>query len=129
MVSGSFSAVREFTASLLAASDTTNPGSLTIGHSGVEILRNKLAELYGSPVGKLPSRTVLLGANVTVIDVEECSSITIMLTLPEESDPSAGRLSVLSPLGLALLGARQGDAVGFYLGGRYNRSFVSHVST
>ncbi len=38
---------------------------------------------------------------------------TLTLAYPDEADPAAGRVSVLSPLGFALLGARVGDTVEF----------------
>jgi transcription elongation factor GreA len=50
-----------------------------------------------------------IGSRVTVeIEGEE---VTYALVGSAESDPSAGRLSIMSPVGRALVGARPGDAV------------------
>ncbi len=54
-----------------------------------------------------------LGVAVTVRDVERGRDATHTLVSASESDPAAGRLSIDSPLGRALMGARPGDVVTF----------------
>ncbi len=53
---------------------------------------------------------VQFGAVVTVVDEDEQES-TWRLVDKDESDPKAGRISVQSPIGRALLGKREGDFV------------------
>lgn len=45
------------------------------------------------------------------LDDDECQTYT--LVFPQEADVNEGRLSVLAPLGIALLGAKTGDVVKF----------------
>ena len=52
-----------------------------------------------------------LGSTVTVLDEEAGKERTYVLVAATESDPVAGKLSIDSPLGKALLGAEQGSAV------------------
>jgi transcription elongation factor GreA len=54
-----------------------------------------------------------LGVAVTVRDVGSGRESTHTLVSAAESDPASGRLSIDSPLGRALAGARPGDEVAF----------------
>ena len=56
---------------------------------------------------------VALGAVVAVRDVDSGREATHTIVSAAESDPAAGRLSIDSPLGRALTGARAGDQVTF----------------
>jgi transcription elongation factor GreB len=57
-----------------------------------------------------PSGRAYFGAWVTVED-DKGEERSYRLVGPDELDPSTGRISVESPLGLALLGRRAGDVV------------------
>jgi transcription elongation GreA/GreB family factor len=54
-----------------------------------------------------------LGVAITVRDLESGREATHTLVSQAESDPAAGRLSIDSPLGRALAGARAGEEVSF----------------
>jgi transcription elongation factor GreA len=54
-----------------------------------------------------------LGVAVTVRDLDSGREATHVLVSAAESDPASGRLSIDSPLGRALAGARPGDEVAF----------------
>jgi len=56
---------------------------------------------------------VALGVAVTVRDVDSGREATHTIVGAAESDPAAGKLSIDSPLGRALTGARVGDTVDF----------------
>ena len=56
---------------------------------------------------------VALGVSVTVRDVDSGREATHTIVGAAESDPAAGKLSIDSPLGRALTGARVGDTVAF----------------
>ena len=57
-----------------------------------------------------PSRRAYFGAWVTV-EHDDGEERRYRLVGPDESDPEAGLISVIGPLGLALLGKRVGDVV------------------
>jgi transcription elongation factor GreA len=57
--------------------------------------------------------TVGLGVAVTVRDLDSGRETTHTIVSAAESDPASGRLSIDSPLGRALAGARPGDEVAF----------------
>jgi len=54
----------------------------------------------------LPEGTVALGSRVTYADAGATRSVVVVE--PADADPAAGRISVLSPIGLALIGRRRG---------------------
>jgi transcription elongation factor GreA len=83
-------------------------------HLETKILR--LQELRRNAVVVEPGATggaAGLGVAVTVRDVDSGREQTHVLVSAAESDPANGRLSIDSPLGRALAGARTGDEVGF----------------
>jgi len=73
-----------------------------------ELRRNAVVVAPGSARGE-----VALGVAVTVRDLDSGREATHTLVSAAESDPAAGRLSIDSPLGRALAGARAGEEVAF----------------
>jgi regulator of nucleoside diphosphate kinase len=63
--------------------------------------------------GGVPKGVVTMHSRVRVRDVEEDETETYSLVYPDEADINDGKLSVLAPLGTALLGTRVGDVVEF----------------
>jgi transcription elongation factor GreA len=83
-------------------------------HLETKILR--LQELRRNAVVVEPGATggaAGLGVAVTVRDLDSEREATHVLVSASESDPASGRLSIDSPLGRALAGARPGDEVEF----------------
>ena len=83
-------------------------------HLETKILR--LRELRDNAVVVEPDASgdvVGLGAIVRVRDLDSGREATHTIVGAAESDPAAGRLSIDSPLGRALSGARAGDEVTF----------------
>ena len=60
---------------------------------------------------EMPPRTVGLNAAVTIRDLESDETEEWILTMPAHADPEQRRLSVLAPIGTAILGFREGDEV------------------
>ena len=61
----------------------------------------------------VPKGVVTMHSKVKVRDLQAGESETYTLVFPDDADINEGRLSVLAPLGTALLGARVGDVVEF----------------
>ena len=83
-------------------------------HLETKILR--LQEMRRSAVVVEPAATgdaAGLGVAVTVRDLDSGREATHVLVSASESDPASGKLSIDSPLGRALAGARRGDEVAF----------------
>ncbi|MGB7160118.1 MAG: nucleoside diphosphate kinase regulator [Tepidisphaeraceae bacterium] len=63
--------------------------------------------------GQVPKRVVTMHSQVRIRDLKADESETYTLVYPEEADINDGKLSVLAPLGTALLGTRVGQVVKF----------------
>ena len=50
-----------------------------------------------------------MGSTVSYVEEFSGTRRTVTLAYPDEADPAKGRISVLSPVGLALLGRRRGS--------------------
>jgi regulator of nucleoside diphosphate kinase len=59
----------------------------------------------------MPADVVNLGSEVTYRDETTGCRYTITLALPHEADVPAGRVSLLTPVGTALIGRAQGATV------------------
>jgi len=70
---------------------------------------------------------VTLHAAVRVRDLESGQRQELTLVSPREADVSAGRISVLAPLGTALIGYRQGDVVERLMPGGLRRLLIEEV--
>jgi regulator of nucleoside diphosphate kinase len=63
------------------------------------------------PTGHRPKRTVCMGCEVMFRDDTTGKVRNVILVYPEEADISAGRISVLTPIGTALLGLGEGHSI------------------
>ena len=63
------------------------------------------------PPGEVPPDMITMNSRFAVVDPQGDTAICYTLVYPEEEAPREGKLSVLSPMGMALLGARVGDEV------------------
>jgi regulator of nucleoside diphosphate kinase len=62
---------------------------------------------------EVPEGVVTMRSRVRVRDLKSRETETYTLVFPEEADIEIGKLSVLAPLGTALLGTRVGDVIEF----------------
>jgi regulator of nucleoside diphosphate kinase len=62
------------------------------------------------PAERLPADRVALERPVTYVDEASGARRTVTLVLPDDAEPAKGRVSVLSPVGLALIGRKRGAA-------------------
>jgi regulator of nucleoside diphosphate kinase len=70
---------------------------------------------------------VTLGAIVRVRDLESGERQELTLVSPRTADVGAGRISVLAPLGTALIGYREGDVVERLMPGGPRRLLIEEV--
>jgi regulator of nucleoside diphosphate kinase len=79
----------------------------------LEVLRAELdrAKIVASEA--VAAEVVTMNSTVRVRDPAGGRETTLTLVFPEDVDPQTGRISVVAPLGAALLGYRVGDRVSF----------------
>ena len=73
-------------------------------------LHRRLAALNMVNLDRIPRDKVGLGSVVTVV-AESGEEAVFEIVVPEEADPTIGRISPSSPIGKCLLGHEEGDSV------------------
>ena len=74
-----------------------------------EFLEQELGRAEVVPAAEVPRDAVAMGKAVLVRDLEGGAEHSYTLVYPHEAKAEDGRISVLAPLGVALLGLRAGD--------------------
>jgi regulator of nucleoside diphosphate kinase len=93
----------------------------------VRAVRGKLAHAAVVPEHLVPADVITLQSRVHLKDLETGSEATCELVVPAQATAAAARISVLSSLGAALLGSRQGDVVDHRVQGERRRSRIERV--
>jgi len=91
------------------------------------LLLEKMQGIYDPPQNPMPTDRALIGSQVHLVDVLDYSEMEVTITLPQESNPALGAISVLSPLGAALLGLKAGDTFSVFIGNRMARLRVTAI--
>jgi len=84
-------------------------------------LLEKLEGIYDEPKLPLETNVVLIGSKVVILDMFDYTEMSVVISLPDDSDPSQGKISILSPLGSSLLGRKRGETFAIFCGNRMNR--------
>lgn len=74
-------------------------------------LRQRISEIGSIDISKVPHDRAGYGSTLILHDTERGEEVTYRLVTPEESDPQAGLISTMSPVGKSLLGKEEGDEV------------------
>ncbi len=78
----------------------------------IQEIESKLADAQIIDISRIPpSGKVIFGSTVTLTAAESGAEVTYKLVGEDEADLKAGKLSVMSPIGRALIGKVEGDAV------------------
>lgn len=79
----------------------------------LEVLENEIDRAKKVEPRKIKPEFVTMNSELELIDLDSKRSMKFKLVYPEEADFRQGKLSVLSPLGSALIGYRKGDEILF----------------
>lgn len=85
--------------------------SLLRDQQQLEMLDQVLAAAEVRPAGKVRKDVIIMKSCVRVFDFDTRLRGIYTLAFPEDADISKGMISVLAPLGIALLGRRKGDII------------------
>ena len=77
------------------------------------VLKDELGRGNVVAANEVPRGVVTMHSQVRVRDPKADESETYTLVYPDEADINQGKLSVLAPLGIALLGTKVGQVVSF----------------
>jgi len=78
----------------------------------IQEIEGKLADAQVIDVKKIaPTGKVIFGVTVTLVDGDTGNEVRYKLVGEDEADLKSGKLSVMSPIGRALIGKSEGDVV------------------
>jgi len=79
--------------------------------SDLESLRGELEIAEVVPSEKVPADVVTMNSKVLLKDMDTSEEMEFVLVFPKDADIDTGAISVLAPVGTAILGYRKGDVV------------------
>lgn len=94
----------------------------------LEKLRGELDRAVVIDPAALPPDIVAMGSLVKIEDLYTGEIEEYTLTYPDQADVAAGRLSILAPVGTALLGFREGSIVDWPTPGGIRRLKIHRVA-
>jgi len=93
----------------------------------LDLLDHTLESAEVRPPGRVPKDVVRMNSRVRVRDFDTRKKGMYTLVFPEETTTSRSLISVLAPLGIALLGRRKGDIIEAKVPGGIRRLRVEQV--
>ncbi len=93
----------------------------------LELLDEALQSATALASEQVPGDVIRMNSRFRVLDLDSGRKARYTLVYPENADISKGRISVLAPLGTALLGHRRGDVVEAKVPGGSRRLKIEHV--
>lgn len=58
---------------------------------------------------EVPADVITMNSSALLLDLESNEEMEYTLVFPQDADPSAGKISILAPIGTAMLGYREGE--------------------
>ncbi len=92
-------------------------------------LREELERAVILPAEVVSPLVARIGSTFTVRDLDTGERDTFTLSWPEQADVDHGRLSVLTPLGTAVIGYARGDEIVWAMPGGERRLLLEAVDT
>jgi regulator of nucleoside diphosphate kinase len=93
----------------------------------VDRLERHLDDAEVLPARHIGPHVVTMNSEVRVRDLETHELLVFRVVFPRAADSAAGRISVLAPLGMAVLGRRVGESVAWETPGGLRRLRVDRV--
>lgn len=93
----------------------------------LELLDEALENAHALAAEHVPGKVIRMNSRFRVLDLDSGRSARYTLVYPENADISKGRISILAPVGTALLGRRRGDVVEAKVPGGRRRLKIEHV--
>lgn len=115
----------------VATEDRQELQKLVERHSGsevAELLEVELDRAKVVPLSEVPQGTVVMNSDVEYEDTTSHQRRQLRLVFPPDADPEAGRISVMAPLGCALLGLTVGQEIDWQMPGGQRRLRVISVT-
>lgn len=85
--------------------------AVTKDRSDLEELEAELQKAKLVDSKEVPPNAVTMNSRVRLLDIDKNQSMVFTLVFPKDADIDTGKLSVLSPIGTAILGYSAGDVI------------------
>ncbi len=95
--------------------------------ANLRVLQAELRRAKIVGVREVTPDVVTMHSCVRVKDLYDDEALEISLVFPEEAEPDEGRISVVAPIGAAILGYQAGDTVQFRTPGGLRRLRIEEV--
>jgi regulator of nucleoside diphosphate kinase len=99
----------------------------TLDAGSVDGLERHLDEAEVTPAAHIGPDVVTMSSEVQVSDLDSGETFDFQLVFPHLADAPAGKISVLAPLGMAVLGRSVGEMVSWQVPAGVRRLRVDHV--
>ena len=63
------------------------------------------------PASEIPPDVITMNSRARLLDLDQLTTLDYTVVFPEDADFAAGRISVVAPIGAAMLGYRVGDEI------------------
>ncbi|WP_437685714.1 nucleoside diphosphate kinase regulator [Sorangium sp. So ce176] len=93
----------------------------------LEALETELERADVVKPGDIPPSVVTMNSKVELVDLDTEERLCVTVVFPGAADVKSGKISVLAPMGLALLGCREADEVDWPTPSRTRRLRVERV--
>ncbi len=80
-------------------------------HAQISDLQSRMSNLIIVDVSQLSTDHVSFGSTVVLEDLDNGQKLSYQLVGEDEADPSAGKISIISPLAAAMKGKKIGDEI------------------
>jgi regulator of nucleoside diphosphate kinase len=95
-----------------------------------EDVRELVREIQRASVvaaAEIPTDVITMNSKARLLDLDRESTLEYTLVYPQDADFAAGKISVLAPIGAAMLGYRVGDEIEWTVPGGLRRLRVEEV--
>ena len=100
---------------------------MTRDREHLAMLEEELDRAHVVSAGQVPADVVTMNSMVRMRDLDTGSDMTCTLVFPRDADFARGKLSVLAPIGTAILGCRAGDVIEWKVPGGERRLRVEQI--
>jgi regulator of nucleoside diphosphate kinase len=90
-------------------------------------LDDELDRAHVVPASEIPADVVTMNSELVLRDLDTAEEMVFRVVFPSEADADQHRISVLAPLGTAVLGYRAGDEIEWVVPGRTRRVRIESV--
>jgi regulator of nucleoside diphosphate kinase len=108
---------------IVAEAHWQNPHAL----DDIERLEAELARRLPVPAEEIPGDVITLNTRVGLLDLETGEAFACTVVLPKDADITQFKISILAPIGLAILGHRVGDTIEWLVPAGVQRLMITMV--